>query len=259
MKLNFKTKHFAKNFIWLNSTKSTNSFVKKNQNILKNNTVVATLNQTKGYGTKNKNFYSVAFKTLAVSFLFKNILINSLVQISKACAVSLIITLKSFKILNCKIKWFNDILINNKKIAGILCESSIFKKNCNLVVGVGINILATQKELEKFNLKNAASIFSQTNILINPLVFLKKFVEVFERVYFNFVFKNSLSSFLNLNNVFQKNCQSVNANLKLLNTKTNKSFFAVGVKVLLNGNLLIKTKNSLFAIDSSCFSSTILN
>lgn len=258
MELNFKTKYFAKNFIWLNSTKSTNSFVKKNQDILKNYSVVATLNQTQGYGTKNKNFYSVAFKTLAISFLLKDVLINSMIHTSKACAVALIITLKSFGVLNCKIKWFNDILINNKKIAGILCESSIFKKNCNLIVGVGINILATQKELQQFKLKDAGSIFSQTNISINPLVFLKKFVEVFERVYFNFVFKNSLNSFLNLNNVFQKNCQSVGAKLKFLNTKTKKSFVAVGVRVLLNGNLLVKINGSFLTLDSSCFSSSFV-
>ena len=257
MKINFKTSHFAKNFVFLNSTKSTNSFVKNNQDVLKNYSVVASLNQTDGYGTKNKNFYSVAFKTLAVSFFLKNVLISSLVHTSKACAVSLIITLKSFRVFDCKIKWFNDILIKNKKIAGILCESSILNKNCNLIVGVGINILATLKELQKFNLKNAGSVFSQTNILIDPLVFLKKFVEVFERVYFNFVFKNSLSSFLNLNNVFEKNCQSVGANLKILNIKTNQIFFGVAVKILLNGNLLIKSKNKTFAIDSSCFSLTI--
>ena len=38
-----------------------------------------------------------------------------------------------------KIKWPNDILINDKKIAGILVESKHAKNNFNYVIGIGVN------------------------------------------------------------------------------------------------------------------------
>ncbi len=44
-----------------------------------------------------------------------------------------------------KIKQPNDILIDNKKICGILIESIKFKKNLYLVVGIGLNLKSSPK------------------------------------------------------------------------------------------------------------------
>ena len=39
-----------------------------------------------------------------------------------------------------KIKWINDVILNHKKIAGILCESSLNGSTLDLVIGIGMNI-----------------------------------------------------------------------------------------------------------------------
>ena len=44
-----------------------------------------------------------------------------------------------------KIKQPNDILIDNKKICGILVESTKYKKNLYLIVGIGLNLICSPK------------------------------------------------------------------------------------------------------------------
>jgi len=51
-----------------------------------------------------------------------------------------------------QVKWPNDIMINNKKTAGILCEA----ENGNVHIGIGINV--AQKEFPSHLCKKATSI-----------------------------------------------------------------------------------------------------
>lgn len=60
-----------------------------------------------------------------------------------------------------KIKWPNDIILKNKKIAGILIEKKKINQNSYFIIGIGINILQ-----EKFDeISNASSLLTQTQKL----------------------------------------------------------------------------------------------
>lgn len=61
-----------------------------------------------------------------------------------------------------KIKWPNDILLNNKKIAGIICE----QVNNLIVVGIGINTNFESLNLEELS-DIATTILSETGINID--------------------------------------------------------------------------------------------
>ena len=62
-----------------------------------------------------------------------------------------------------QIKWPNDIVLNNKKIAGILIEKKMIQKKYWFIVGIGLN--ADQKDFG--GIRNAGSILSQTNMEFN--------------------------------------------------------------------------------------------
>ncbi len=80
-------------------------------------------------------------------------------------------------------KWPNDLLINEKKVAGLLLESKISQQNCEFViVGIGLNIVSNpdQTIFPADNLENFG-------IEITSEVALKNFLNEFEKLYENFL------------------------------------------------------------------------
>ena len=242
------------NIIWKDTIESTNTFILENQDSLKNKTIIATLNQTKGRGTKKRTFKSIPQKTLAFSILLKKIELSCLIKIPILTAICFIKTAKNFSINSCKIKWFNDILIENKKIAGILCESKILNKTANIVIGVGANILSTEQELINLSLLKATSIFSKTNLKIDPTDFLNVFVEIFDKL-----FKTLINNEKKLINLYEKNCQTIGKNIKIFNLKTGEIFFGKALNLTPFGHLLVSRNNNLTKIDYNTFSIEELN
>lgn len=245
------------NIVWKDEIESTNTFVLENQDILEDKTIIATLNQTKGRGTKKRTFKSIPQKTLAFSILLKKIDLSYLIKIPIMIAICFIQTAEKFSVNVCKIKWFNDILIENKKIAGILCESKILNKTANIVIGVGANILSTEEELINLSLLKATSIFSKTNIKIVPANFLNVFVETFDNLFKTLVEdKNNEKKLIDL---YEKNCQTIGKNIKIFNLKTGEIFFGKALNLMPLGHLLISCNNNLTKIDYNNFSIEEIN
>lgn len=250
MYLNFCTKIIGKHQIHLPQVDSTNLFLKKNLAILPNGFLAYTSNQTNGYGSKNRTWQNFKNKNLAFSILLKNIPKTFLEQSTQFTAISLIQCLKSFNIPNTSIKWFNDILISNKKIAGILGESQITTKSIHLILGVGINLLQTQNDFQKFNLKQAGSVLSQTGKTIKSSVFLKRFIKIFECFLFSCL-NNSLPTF----KLYNQNCCSIGKNVQILNSTNGSTFFCKTTQINQNGQLNVTLKNNInMHLDPSKFS-----
>lgn len=57
--------------------------------------------------------------------------------------------------IQCRLKWPNDVLIEEKKVAGILCESVLGQPTAIVVVGIGINVNGRPEDFPK-NLRNTA-------------------------------------------------------------------------------------------------------
>jgi BirA family transcriptional regulator, biotin operon repressor / biotin---[acetyl-CoA-carboxylase] ligase len=147
------------NIIKLNAIESTNSFLKELilTQFVDNFTIVITGNQTKGKGQVGAVWDSEPGKNLTFSVLVKDVLIesSSVFILNTLVSISIIKALEKFKIKNLAIKWPNDILSDQKKIAGILIEN-IFKGNNEIVsiVGIGLNI----NQLYFENLPQASSL-----------------------------------------------------------------------------------------------------
>jgi len=92
--------------------------------------------------------------------------------------LALVKTLNSFDIKNCKIKFPNDIIINRKKIAGILIE----KKSDYTIVGVGVNLNSTGNEIGNY----AVSFKELKNKKLEIKKFLKVFILTFKSIYRGF-------------------------------------------------------------------------
>jgi len=148
--------------IFLRSIDSTQEYAKKNiLNFGKNKiTCIVADDQTHAKGRNNKTFLCEKLNNLYVTFYFelpkKTLNISS---VSHVLALSLIEVLLGYDI-SAKIKWPNDILINEKKVSGILTELSDKKTHFNVFIGVGINI-NSEKDFFK-DLKDATSLKIET-------------------------------------------------------------------------------------------------
>lgn len=149
--------------IKLDAIDSTNDFLKdliKNQTV-ENFTVVITNSQTNGRGQMGTKWNSESGKNLIISVLIKDLRlqVEAVFVLNAMISVAIIEALSVFCIPNLSVKWPNDIMSDNKKIAGILIENSIKTDNSILsVVGIGLNV--NQSHFE--NLPFASSLFLQT-------------------------------------------------------------------------------------------------
>lgn len=132
----------GQNLITLESVDSTNTFLLDSSNTEKlvEGTVVYAKRQIKGRGQRDNLWISEGEKSFCVSVLFyPKIELSYQFTFNKCIALALV---SSFNILGVKsfIKWPNDILVNDKKIAGVLIENSVRdKKLQKSIVGIGIN------------------------------------------------------------------------------------------------------------------------
>jgi BirA family transcriptional regulator, biotin operon repressor / biotin---[acetyl-CoA-carboxylase] ligase len=149
--------------IKLDAIDSTNDFLKdliKNQAV-ENFTVVVTNSQTNGRGQMGTKWSSESGKNLIMSILIKDLglKIDNVFVLNAMISVAVIEALFPFYIRNLSVKWPNDIMSDNKKIAGILIENNIKPDNSVVsVVGIGLNINQSYFE----NLPSASSLFLQT-------------------------------------------------------------------------------------------------
>ena len=133
----------------LEKTTSTNTIVKELASENGEGLVVVAGEQTAGRGRMGRAFFSPGDSGVYTSILLKpQIKPEDAVQITTAAAVSVCRSLEKLGIFDSKIKWVNDIYISNKKVCGILTESSFNSQKGMLdfaVLGVGINIYESEE------------------------------------------------------------------------------------------------------------------
>lgn len=105
-------------------------------------TLVVADMQTAGRGRRGRSWFSPGSQGIYMSLILRPVLpLKEISRISLLIAVAAAETLEDELALPARIKWPNDILINNKKIAGILSEVVTDMDGIEyIVVGIGLNI-----------------------------------------------------------------------------------------------------------------------
>ena len=134
-----------KKFIY-KSVNSTNDIA---INLIKKNNfkagLVVTEKQKKGKGQRGKRWFSYK-GNLFVSVFFSLEKINlTLKQLTKTNTKLIIKLISQYYKKKIKVKLPNDILINKKKICGILQETIQKNDNKYLIVGIGLNLIKSPK------------------------------------------------------------------------------------------------------------------
>jgi BirA family transcriptional regulator, biotin operon repressor / biotin---[acetyl-CoA-carboxylase] ligase len=172
--------------IRLNAIKSTNTYAKNllAENKIVNETCIVTSNQTSGRGMQTNQWESEPNKNLTFSLICfpdflspgKQFQLNKLVSLSVFDLLQQIIPDDKLSI-----KWPNDIYIGNRKIGGILIETSVIGRKMNwVVIGIGINV--NQKDFPK-ELPNATSLIQYFHSELNLEKLLNTYLDLFQQRY----------------------------------------------------------------------------
>ncbi len=151
------------NLLYLDSCESTNIECLK---LSTNNSIVIAEMQTAGRGRRGNEWHSPSSQNIYCSIgLNKSIQAEYLGLISLLVGVCIVTVLRQQGIEDVGLKWPNDILLQGKKLGGILIETRVNREDdFYLVIGFGLNVNLTESEHE---------IIGQPAISLNQLAHTK--------------------------------------------------------------------------------------
>ena len=134
-----KDGHVGHKIVLFESTASTNDIAwEYADNMTNDGLCVLAESQHKGRGRRGRVWFSEPGQSVLCSVLLTNTPIEAEL-LTLTAAVATAEAINTFCKLPCRIKWPNDILIQNKKAAGILVEKRIENGKPCFVIGIGIN------------------------------------------------------------------------------------------------------------------------
>ncbi len=150
-------------------------------------TLVVTEKQTGGRGRRGRGWFSPSGKGIYASLILRPKLPpNEAPKITLLTGVAVAEALMAVTPLKAAIKWPNDILVDGRKICGILTETSMEMDAIHhVVVGVGINV-NTRKFPDELK-EIATSVCLETGRVFDRVLLLKEFLGRFEKHYWAFL------------------------------------------------------------------------
>lgn len=112
-------------------------------------TVIVSNIQSRGRGRLGKKWVSPKGGLWFSIILRIRKILRSLNILSLACGSAVAESIKLLTGINTWVKWPNDVMINDRKIAGILIESEYVDNRLDVVVGCGINVNNVPPKLDK--------------------------------------------------------------------------------------------------------------
>ena len=161
--------------------KSTNDIAMKLIKKNKNSGCVLAKNQTKGRGTRGKKWISKEGNLFTSIFFHLKKKYPPFNEFSIVNSLIVSNVIKNYcKKSSVTLKFPNDILVNKKKICGILQEIITFRKKNFLIIGIGLNILSNPKLNDEYK---ATNIFNESKKKPTNIEAVEKIVISYENFF----------------------------------------------------------------------------
>lgn len=156
------------------SIDSTNTWAKEHAHELPHDkiTLVTAHTQTAGRGRFKRRWESPPGQNIYATFCFfveKHF--EAIGNIPQLLALSTVTVLKKLNF-NATLKWPNDVLLSDKKVAGILAETTMVDKLC-VVIGIGLNVNMPQELLQQID-RPATSLMVESGMVFDKEMVLKE-------------------------------------------------------------------------------------
>jgi BirA family biotin operon repressor/biotin-[acetyl-CoA-carboxylase] ligase len=188
-------------------------------------TVIVANEQNSGRGQRANTWFSEPKSNLTCSYILRPVFLAAKDQFILSVAVALAVfeTVSQFIPNNTlRIKWPNDILVGDKKIAGILIENTLKRSNLETsIIGIGLNVNQVKFPSEL----NATSIQLNTNTETDLNLVLEKLNTRLEKYYLQ-LREGSFDSMLKRLN---ENLFGVEESMKLTINGSQETVTVIGV------------------------------
>jgi len=231
-----KTQLIGSNIYHFTSIHSTNNYAKSlAKNAEPEGTIVIADRQTKGRGRKQRLWESPKGGLWFSILLRPKIPPSEAMKITMCAACAIVESIKKHTSLKPSIKWPNDILIDKRKVCGILTELSAEIDVIDyLIVGIGLNVNnSVPKNLEKISttLKNESK---------KPIKIQSLFIGLIE--YFDQFYKSLMNG---NDNLIRKKWRSYSSTIGASIQINNETKIITGIAVDIgnHGELIVQTSN----------------
>lgn len=181
-----KTKWLGRQVNYAQSVISTNEMAKALANAGCDNGVVCVAEeQSGGKGRLARGWFSPAGDGLWFSVILKPpFMPDEAAKCTLLAAVAVVRTVNEYKGINAVIKWPNDILLEGKKLVGILTEMSAEFGHINyIVIGIGINVCVPKSKVPEDLRVSAISMADVSKEKINRVELLASVLKNLEELY----------------------------------------------------------------------------
>lgn len=223
--------------LFLDKINSTNTYSKEHVNELHDKDVVYTFKQTAGRGRFDRKWVDLGSGNIYLSIILKpsSDLKQVYSNLTQYTALKLAETFEKYNVIP-QIKWPNDILIDEKKISGILAET-VFKQNQlqGLIIGVGVNLNADENDFKKID-KKVTALNIETHKEINKIDFLNCFIDNFFANYEKFL----NNGFKSIKDEYMKRINFLNKEITIHNF--NEDYTGIVEDISDEGSVIINNK-----------------
>ncbi len=223
--------------LFLDEINSTNTYSKEHVNELHDKDVVYTFKQTAGRGRFDRKWVDLGSGNIYLSIILKpsSDLKQVYSNLTQYTALKLAETFEKYNVIP-QIKWPNDILIDEKKISGILAET-VFKQNQlqGLIIGVGVNLNADENDFKKID-KKVTALNIETHKEINKIDFLNCFIDNFFANYEKFL----NNGFKSIKDEYMKRINFLNKEITIHNF--NEDYTGIVEDISDEGSVIINNK-----------------
>ncbi len=234
--------YLGETHIHLECVNSTNDYIKTNCLSYPEGTVVTADTQTSGKGRLGRIWESGDSGSLYMSVLLKpDVKSVFLPLITLMCGLAVCNALKELGIPNCKIKWPNDIVCDNKKLCGILCESTITNGKIHIISGIGINL--NNAEFPPAIAEKACSLYSVTGKTFDKSKVMSSVLSHLQILYDEY--KKCPTFFLD---EYKEHCISLNRQVSF--NKNDRNITAIATDIDNTGSLICLLNGKSYAVSS---------
>jgi len=200
-------------------------------------TVVIADTQSAGRGRLDRIWVSPAKKGLWLSVILRpSIKPERAPELTVLAAIATVRALENFAGLNASIKWPNDVVINGKKLCGILAESQAEPDVIrSIVMGIGINVNMQRDDFPDELKDLATSLFIEKDKVFSRRELLLILLENFEAIYDEYLKNNDLSPFLEF---YKSRSVTLGRNVKVIARTSSFEGFALDIDK--DGALLVR-------------------